>query len=112
MVSRVGSKSPSGSRMARLSSSISIGRCDRDDCSSATVEPSLENSTLLDYKHCTTIEFISEFLVIHKINYLKINDSKIIFLYKVKNKGPNIFVSNSNILMTFNKIKNIFCNSI
>lgn len=50
VVSRVGSKSPSASRIARLSSSMSIGLCGREDGSSATAEPSLENSTLLDYK--------------------------------------------------------------
>jgi len=53
VVSRVGSKSPSASRIARLSSSMSIGLCGREDGSSATAEPSLENSTLLDYKYCS-----------------------------------------------------------
>lgn len=52
VVSRAGSKSPSPSRIARLSSSMSIGRCGRELGSSATAEPSLENSTLLDYRYC------------------------------------------------------------
>lgn len=57
VVSRVGSKSPSASRIARLSSSMSIGLCGREDGSSATAERSLENNTLLDYKYCSLHEF-------------------------------------------------------